>query len=372
MNNIIFFKPARQTENIGDLLINLVEVDLLRPYGQIVVDDLSAPGWFVDEISRSKSDLRLSKFSGKPLLKTLSSLLVKQLFSSKKNQYYLAIQPGHTSRKGFDVAVSNFKINAKMYLLKMMGCRIVRIGFSIGPFDDYNGWAESFGSKAYHYYAVRDNESLKIAKKYNFKNPLYFPDLAWAYSPERQQKANGDYIVISMRSNAYGRIHDSTYLRPLLTRIREILVLSGQQNTKIVLVHQVKYDREASAEIYESLKSEFNAELIDTMLTLSQANEIYGNAKFIISNRLHVLLLALKCGALSFPLVDVVDNKKITSIFNDNNLSDLILDIKSSAEENGRQIVRNFEKREAVMGEFKKIQAANKQVIEEKLSTVFR
>ncbi|WP_439584280.1 polysaccharide pyruvyl transferase family protein [Dyadobacter bucti] len=373
MNNIIFFKPARQTENIGDLLINLVEVELLRPFGQIVVDDISAPAWFVDEISTSPTDQRLSKVSGVPLLKTLYSLLSKQLFSSKKNRYYLFIQPGHTSRTGSESAVSNFRINAKMLMLKMMGCRIVRIGFSIGPFDDYNAWAESFGSQAYHYYAVRDNESLKIAQKYSFKKPEYFPDLAWAYAPEKiQREQTEEYAVISMRSNAFGKEHNSAYLQPLIEKFRELLINTNQQSLKIVVTYQVKYDEEASRQIFESLKNEFNVEFIDSKLTLQDANRIYGSAKFIVSNRLHVLLLALKCGALSFPLVDQKDNTKITSIFQDNNLKDLILDVKDDCKTNSDKLAEGIANTEKVMAEFKNIQAKNKKVIQDKLAGVFK
>ncbi|GGB88042.1 polysaccharide pyruvyl transferase family protein [Dyadobacter sediminis] len=370
MKNIIFFKPAKQTENIGDLLINLVEVELLRPYGQIVVDDLSAPSWFVDEISTSPADQRLSKISGNQLLKTLSSLLVKQLFS-KKYQYYLFIQPGHTSRTGNDLAMSTLKLNLKMNLLKMLGLRICRIGFSIGPVDVPNGWAESIGSRAYHYYALRDHESLKIAQQYNFKNPQYFPDLAWAYAPEKIEKQAGDYVVISLRSNAYGKEHDSAYLQPLIAKFRELLIHAGQQSLKVMITYQVKYDRDACVELYENLKNEFDCEFVDSKLTLKEANKIYGSAKFIVSNRLHVLLLALKCGGLSFALVDQKDNKKITSIFHDNNLKELILDVKENANANAERLKKGLSKSNEMMAEFKTIQAGNKKVIEDKLNNIF-
>ena len=374
MNNIIYFKPAKQTENIGDLLINLVEVDLLRPYGQIVIDDSSTPAWFVEEISTGVTDQRLSQISAKPLIKTLASQLWKEKFSSdKKNQYYMVIQPGHTSRQGFKAAYSSFRLNSKMFLLKLLGCRILRIGFSIGPFDNYNGWVESFGSLAYHFYAVRDHESLKIAQKYHFKRPQYFPDLAWAYAPEKTEKTGlSEYIVVSLRSNAYGKTHDSAYLKPLMDSLRALLISSKQQNVKLVVTYQVKYDRDACVEIYETFKNEFNTEFVDSKLTLKEANLIYGNAKFVISNRLHVLLLALKCGALSFPLVDVNDNKKITSIFQDNNLKDLILDVKENVAINSEKLEKSLSDRDGVMAEFKKIQAKNKSVIEQDLSNIFK
>jgi polysaccharide pyruvyl transferase WcaK-like protein len=373
VSNVIYFKPAVQVENIGDLLINQVEVDLLRKHGQVIVDDSSAPKWFVNEISNQETDLTLSKTSSDPLIRTLLNALLKQKFGGgAKKQYYLAIQPGHSSRSTLKRAIDSFKLNLKFHVLRLLGLKLIRIGFSIGPFDTYNALAESFASHAYSYYAVRDKESLAIAKKYSFKNPQYFPDLAWAYSPEKRAPTSESYVVISFRANSFGSEHDEEYLRPIIARVKKLLTGSGVVPSKIIICYQVLYDREASVALFESLKNEFAVELIDHKLTLKEAIDLYSNAEYTLSNRLHVLLLALKCSALAFPVVDKIDNRKITSLFTDNNLEDLILDIKEEGKSNLTRMNNVLANKAAMLSGFEKIQKENKAIIEEKLNRLFK
>ena len=40
MKNRIHFLPAGQVDNLGDQLINMAVVDAVRPYGEVVINDL--------------------------------------------------------------------------------------------------------------------------------------------------------------------------------------------------------------------------------------------------------------------------------------------------------------------------------------------
>lgn len=59
MKNKIFFLPASQVDNTGDVLINKVLLDQLRKHGELIINDENKPDWFLDEIGVVKSE-RLS------------------------------------------------------------------------------------------------------------------------------------------------------------------------------------------------------------------------------------------------------------------------------------------------------------------------
>ncbi|RYZ97887.1 MAG: polysaccharide pyruvyl transferase family protein, partial [Sphingobacteriaceae bacterium] len=320
------FKPAGQIENTGDLLINKSEIDALRRFGEIIIDDNNTPVWFIDAISDPQVDKKLSATSGKSLR---MSILMQLLSGKNGKQIYYVIPPGHRSTKGYKSALRSLSGGIKNFILKSFGCRIIRMGFSIGPFDNLNGQIDAMMSGSYHYFGLRDQKSLALAQKLNFKNPQYFPDLAWCYAPypatAATMRADKDYVVLSFRSNEYGTSHQEDYLVPIVSKIKALLE-SGAKGSKVILSYQVQYDRDACIYIQQQLAGEFETELIDHKMLLPEAEGLYRNAKFVLSNRLHVLLLAFQTNALSIPLIKPEDNKKIVGIYADNGLGSMILD----------------------------------------------
>lgn len=330
MANKIFFLPASQIDNTGDVLINKVLLDQLRQYGELIINDAGKPDWFLKEIGVSPSE-RLSAISNLKFYDYLDA----QLSQDKQNNYSLVIHPGHTSRFGRKSAVygdHGLLFTRFLRRLKKKGCNILRFGFSIGPFDLYNTIAEMFYTTAYKKYAVRDTESFKLGKKNFLQNIVQMPDLAWSY--KNTEETGGDneepYIVISFRSNKFGTVHSSEYLKPVIEQLKLIL----PDNQKIKVIYQVKYDQEPAKEIYESLKDIKNVELVDEKLNLQQASDLYKNADFIVSNRLHVLLLGIVQQVIALPLIIYGDNAKIINIYKDNGLEDYILNIKDDSAKN--------------------------------------
>src|SRR5690606_15159059 len=120
-------------------------------------------------------------YSQRDIVSYLLRTLPRRVFSSRKEKVYLLLVPGDTSRKGRKKAISKFKELSKFAVLKFFGCRIVRLGFSIGPFDRLNLLAEKLSSHIYHAYGLRDTKSLALAKKNNFKHLFFSPDFAWSY-----------------------------------------------------------------------------------------------------------------------------------------------------------------------------------------------
>lgn len=327
MKNKIFFLPASQIDNTGDVLINKILLDQLRESGELIVNDENKPDWFLKEIGVLASE-RLSVHTSDKFYPYLQSCLK----ADKESRFSLVIHPGHTSRSGYRSAIygdHGFFFTRFLKRLKKQGLNIVRFGFSIGPFDAYNTISELFYTTAYKKYAVRDSESYKLGKKYFLQNIVQMPDLAWSYINNNIEKQdnNDPYVVVSFRSNKFGKIHSSEYLKPIIEQLKEILPKAQM----VKIVYQVKYDQAPAKEIYNALKDSHIVEFIDEKLDLQAASDLYKNADYIVSNRLHVLLLGIVQQVIAFPLIIPGDNAKIINIYKDNDLHDYILNIKDES-----------------------------------------
>lgn len=368
MKNKIFFLPASQIDNTGDVLINKILLDELRAYGELIINDEGKPDWFLEEIGV----LAPEKLSSCSTLKFYDYLQSQLREMKKEYNIFLVIHPGHTSRKGYKAALfgdHGFLFTRFLRKLKKEGCQILRFGFSIGPFDFYNTIAEFFYTSVFKKYAVRDAESFSLGKKYHFRNLIQMPDLAWSYKNDSAVNDNlKPYVVLSFRSNKFGTVHSTTYLQPIIKQLKQIL--SKEQNIKIV--YQVKYDRDPALEIYEQLSKSFeNVELIDEKLNLQKATDIYKSADYIISNRLHVLLLGMVQKVLAFPLIIPGDNAKIINIYKDNNLDNYLLSLQDDYSQNVLKIENVLKDKENHKNILKEIIGKNDRSILDIISKTF-
>ncbi|KQS30694.1 polysaccharide pyruvyl transferase family protein [Dyadobacter sp. Leaf189] len=367
----LFINPRTQYENTGDLLINKALIDQLSRYCKVIVDDRDKPEWFSKELKSNNSEM-LSKISDRTLVATLIGRLISNRLKGDQDKYYLAFVPGDISRTGRKMAMQTLKGIALLVILRCLGCKIVRFGISVGNFDTQNQFWSSVESRFYSFLGIRDTESLAKAREFGFHNTKYFPDLAWVsnHKPIKSDLPSKNYIVLSFRSNAYGIKHDSQYFLKIANRLKAILSSSDFTHCKIVLCYQVSYDREACLELCEKL-NEFEIEFIDKKLLLKESVELYSNAEFIVSNRLHVLLLGMLSDVLVFPLIIPKDNKKIVSILKDNKLDHTILNMDDSALLN-LETMNEIVKRRDV--ELKRIQATiklNKENTDSILTSIF-
>ncbi len=369
----IIFMPASQIGNSGDQLINLATLTNVRKHGVVVINDANTPEWFIEGIG-AKDDERFSRYRSGRFYSSFMHLLISNKFCGPEEKYSLIIPPGHSSRRGVKEAMTAASWYVKLGIFKALGCKVIRAGFSIGPFDRLNALVESFGSRCFSYYGLRDNESMSIASKYRFRNVSYFPDLAWSFKPIR---FNGSAefptdVVVSFRSNAYGTNHDAEYLAPIQNSLIRLVKETSLAGGAVKVCYQVESDAEAARQLCCALSDAgLNSSLIDHKLTISEAVAVYGSARVVISNRLHVLLLAAQSGTLPIPLANGNDNVKITSILRDNDLSDLILNLDNDVSENVFQLAELLGKRDALLEKIGNISDRNKVLIEALFRKVF-
>lgn len=375
-HNKIYFNPETQYENTGDLLINKVLVETIGNYGTVYIDDHGKPASFINDL-KFPHVKKLSEITDKSAKGKLLEELLKVRFSAKKNdeQFYYLLIPGHVERKGFADLKKQLKAFANLLLLSALGCKIIRIGVSYGNFATPNKFMEALSSNLYYRLAVRENSSLRFAQNSNFKNVVLTPDLAWGYQSSAQTfqepfpKKN---VVLSFRANAYGTKHDDAYIQPVADRIKYIIKNSDLINSKIIICYQVAFDRQASIQLYNLLKEDFeNIELVDKCLNLSEADALYSTAKCLLSNRLHVLMLGIRNDSLSVPLIKKTDNKKIYDIYLDNNMGEQILDLAETPDKNLRQLSTILESGKRPTEHYKERSKTNLGALNDVFSSIF-
>jgi|GEM_PF-4047451 len=326
-----YFNPLTQYENMGDLLINKSLLNLLRRYGTIIIDDRNKPVWFVNELKK-ESDLIVSEIFPKNLGNYLEDVLLEN--KEEDDICYQVFVPGDKSRKGFKKAIWSLKHFYKLVKQKQKGCRSIRLGFSIGDFDTANLITESLYSLAFHTYGIRDSISMHYARKFRFSNTVFFPDLAWAYEDYEDVpnpvNESSRYIVLSFRANKVGTVYQSSYLSTAIDRLKKLFDVDWFNGVKIVISYQVAFDREACIQLRDALQNSGDICFVDKLLTINEAIALYKGAEMTLSNRLHVLLLASISGCFAVPFINSAHNKKIVGIYQDNDLSDLIVDYNSS------------------------------------------
>ena len=132
-----------------------------------------------------------------------------------------------------------------------------------------------------------------------------------------------------------------------------------------MVAFQVQSDEEASRELCDHLRTQgIQAELSENRLSIDEAASLYAGACCVISNRLHVLLLAAQSGTLPIPLADMKDNVKITSILKDNSLSDITFTLEEDNLSCLDRLNDLIENRNEVLDRFAKASVKNSLLID--------
>lgn len=232
---------------------------------------------------------------------------------------------------------------------------------------------ESIYSRAFYVYGVRDKQSMAKANRFRFSHVRYFPDLAWAYQPnivEVKAPEKKKRILISFRASQSGTVHNADYFAGIKNYLLALLKHPAFGNYRILVSYQVKYDREAARELADLFHEAFEVELIDTLLSLEEATQLYAGVDLIISNRLHVLLLGSICNTLSVPFINPLENKKIAGIYEDNGLYDMVLDYRDDVGKLNNKLADLMARRTDMLNSLEEQRKYNTHVIENVMNDI--
>jgi polysaccharide pyruvyl transferase WcaK-like protein len=219
----------------------------------------------------------------------------------------------------------------------------MRFGASVGPFSKSIETLERLNSACFKTYGVRETISLDYAKSFACKDPVFSPDLGFVFSPNHfQLSASSPKAQFKDTLSFSFRKFDSP--EHFLRAKSFIQTISMKADTKrLAACIQVSFDKPVQKELIDALDRP-NLEQVDwTNDGIKCLFANYSSTRFIVSNRLHVLLFAASLGAVPIALISPKKDTKILGIFQDNKLERLVLDITSDTD-HGRfidNVIRN-------------------------------
>jgi polysaccharide pyruvyl transferase WcaK-like protein len=89
----------------------------------------------------------------------------------------------------------------------------------------------------------------------------------------------------------------------------------------------VRRDSKVCQELIERYKNSCEVIFIEDYLDSQYMYDLYSGASMVFSNRLHVLMFAMRCDSIPIAVIDAAKEEKIVGIFSDAGLKRLILDI---------------------------------------------
>jgi polysaccharide pyruvyl transferase WcaK-like protein len=327
--NIAFFYVAEtQHQNLGDVVINRNLVQLAGEFGQVHIFEGKMPRAFLNAIGADNhkcfsSIIDFSFF--------IISMGIQRLLPWKHLKLYFLLNPGGFSGGltllGFGRQICILVLYA---VLKILGIRIVRLGASMGPFSPMRAKIERLKALFIHTNSVRDSISLTYMRSIGIDRIQHFPDLAFLLLPNNSSPAtsrttnDSQYVAFSFRRYPKSaNCDDRTYLT--IEKVAQTL----QQNTptQYLFTSQVEFDVDWNANLAARLSSKGYTSNVVSSRSEQSLMSVYRECVSVFSNRLHVLLFAMRQGALAFAVIDTTLNQKILGIYSDLGLQDFIVDI---------------------------------------------
>lgn len=344
-----FIRLVTQFENVGDALISRALVDGLSRFGPVVALIRPEENVFNDDV-----------LNGIPNVSTTHSLssfwrqMVRASITDKARFIYL---PGAViGEKGCLSAFAGF---GQALALRLGRIRTYRIGVSYGSLGKRNRGVVRRVARITDCIAVRDGTSAELLSSLGRRPDCVVPDLSFSYYVEErlfhsgvQDSAIGDKaIAFSFRADRSGDLS----IDDLMRFVSAIMNRQGL-GRRALFVSQVRRDDEFNERLCERYVAETNrdAELVRCH-RIGDAFRTYCGVETIFSNRLHVLLMAARAGAVPVPLVRKSADSKIIAIFEELGLSEnVVYAVEDLAVSSPQQIApsKGHERGEIIAGVF--------------------
>lgn len=359
MRNILYYKGYTQYHNIGDQLINRSLLDYFRKFSKVIVSTGGMPLFYTDALALEAEE-RSSAYAGNFHMQLVLRALTA-VFQKDTRIYFLASPPGDQSTYSFLAGCKYFLSGGLYLLLYLLGVRIIKIGFSIGPLGRMAKAGERFRALFIRHYYVRDSISLRFVQTMGIKQAKLFPDLCWSYQPTTYPQnmdipsAESPKIMLSFRDGVHSEHSTETYQDSLVSLLSQF-VHAHQEQYRFQVSFQVASDATFSEFLYTHIKSFAPVSFMTEQIDLADAFQ-YQSASLVLTNRLHVALLAAKFGCLPVIVTDIGRHVKIKGIFQDAGLHPLLLDTQQAPTDNLTRLAGILTNRQVYLA---KIQQAEK------------
>lgn len=320
-----FYTENKQTRNLGDVLINKALIALMREEGEICI--LRNPE--ADEFSRAVGIQEAERMSAATFYRRMLFMAMRGWFTKKHLRHHVYIM-GTPGGGGIVMRAGLLRSGAKLLgaaLFKMLGIRVCGFGYSMHRISlaraifEYAYWNMAFFS------CTRDMYSLTYLRDLGIRNIGKMPDLALYYGDEFQANSahycrDGRKIIISLRDCSDPEYPD--YLERVRRQVLALLKSLGE-SYQVVFSYQVNEDLDTARELLPAFEG-YGATLLEDKLDLERAYELYGSAEIVITNRLHVMLLAAMSGVVPVGVGVWPLNQKVEAFVKEEFYRELYLD----------------------------------------------
>lgn len=313
--HVSFVVLNTQFGNVGDALINRELLRLLQAHGRICVDASVAPPWFVEMLALPPDTARADGSLGMLLAMLRSRLRGQQVrFFFLPGGMVGELAPAQFVRKTILLVLFG--------LLRAAGVRFCHLGVSY----ERLGWRHAaylrWKRRLMDAFFVRDMRSARLLQSLGVPIDGVLPDLAFNLDGCRVgSRSELRSVGFSFRTDQ----HPGQFERVHAAVVQWLARLPAGVSCRLAV--QVERDRPGMQQLAERLRGAgLRVELFEETRDIGALQRRYGELDLVVSNRLHVLLLAASAGSHVVACVDE-RNEKILGLFESSGREDLLLDM---------------------------------------------
>lgn len=316
----IYFLVVTQHDNLGDLLINKMLIDELTKYGSVYVDAIGLPAEFKNNLFNENQVFDFQEYY-KGSIKRISGQRLLPKIAKDFDCFFKSPGPsgsGTYSLKSLTkrlVTIFQYKFfNEKGLEMNLIGNDV-----NVKLDDNFDVRVTKYSASLFDNYLVRSYENVKMLRALGINNASYIPDVAFLYKPNLL-KEEKNVIGISLRD-----LSDKLNTNKIIKYLEIIIPFFLGKNYSINFFYQVNSDKEFNQFLHEKFKLD-NVVFLEECLKYEEI-ENYNRFKFLITNRLHVMILGMIHNVV--PLL-ILNNhtrtNKINRILKDFDLEGLMVD----------------------------------------------
>ncbi|MEZ8914109.1 polysaccharide pyruvyl transferase family protein [Vibrio lentus] len=307
-----FFSPKTQFENVGDTLINRELIDLCIKNSKLYLDVSRCPDDFKKSLGLSYSENTINTCD-----KNYFYFFIKIIFMRVigKECYYFLSPGGYFGEIAGKALISKYINTLVIAFLYFIGVKVCHVGVSYERLGSKNILLLKLREKLLWKHIVRDKITLDYISKLGFSTRLTMPDLAFNIFDNKSdypKKRNG--ILFSFRCDQYENQKDE------VLKIIKIIDDNFPESEPVCFYSQVERDVKYMKEVASIFSVSSNRKVSFCFIDgdIDRSIEYLSSFNYVVSNRLHVLLMSASAGVNCTPLVSKEYNKKVEGIFSDN------------------------------------------------------
>lgn len=291
-----YFICASSYDNLGDLIINKMLIDELCKYGRVYVDAYHVPEHFSKYLLENPNTVDVySNYRVSAKRISLSNLFNFFTFLRSKKVRLITRSPGPIIEPNAKIRMGFRIINC---LARFAGSRITYFGNCCSAQLSRD---EALKSNGVQNVFMRSIASVEYAKKY-FKNVDYIPDMAFLLHTYKNNSVKKT-VLVDYRPSENDNAESIQELQSLVSQFKEY-------GYEIELYYQVVSDKEHSQFLFNDLGNEYITFRSDTLWY--DDLDFYKGKSFVISNRLHSLLIGAAFGVI--PIARISSDHKMLKI----------------------------------------------------------